>query len=484
MTMSCKKYLTYEEFGAKGDGVTDDLAAIIATHEEANRTGKTVKAKDGATYYIGGKNAHAVIKTDVCFGNAEFIIDDRAVENRNSPLFTVESDAIPFTPDIKTLKKGQKKVDFPHEGTVFVQVKNANKPIFIRKGLNKTNGDPTQDIFIVDGEGNVLSTIDWDYDEITYAKAKRIDDAPITIEGGSFTTISNHEEAKYRYFSRNISITRPNVTVKGIKHYMKDVPEEAAPYGGFINIGETANVKVIDCLLTPRFIYWTESAVPGQKVAMGSYGIGLGACINVLCKNMKQTIDIHDRRYWGLVCSNFCKDLTFEDCNISRFDAHMGVSNVTLKNCTFGHQCVNLIGFGKAYIENCHIYGYQFIALRGDYGSVFFGDIEVKNSVWHPIKHPKLSAFAAYNSGDHDFGYECHMPNITLDGFTIDDEQNPDGAFYILPNYDGNYTGEGIKYPYHTTKVLKVKDVKRASGKPFGFCENPAQYKDLKVIEE
>jgi hypothetical protein len=48
--MSNKNYLTYEEFGAKGDGVTDDFAAIIACHEEANKTGTPVKARNGAKY--------------------------------------------------------------------------------------------------------------------------------------------------------------------------------------------------------------------------------------------------------------------------------------------------------------------------------------------------------------------------------------------------------------------------------------------------
>jgi hypothetical protein len=33
LTMSNKNYLTYEEFGAKGDGVADDMAAIVACHE-------------------------------------------------------------------------------------------------------------------------------------------------------------------------------------------------------------------------------------------------------------------------------------------------------------------------------------------------------------------------------------------------------------------------------------------------------------------
>ena len=42
----------YEQFGAKGDGKTDDRAAIIAAHEAANRLGSSVRAKDGATYYV------------------------------------------------------------------------------------------------------------------------------------------------------------------------------------------------------------------------------------------------------------------------------------------------------------------------------------------------------------------------------------------------------------------------------------------------
>ena len=31
------KILTYEEFGAVGDGINDDLPAIVACHAEANR---------------------------------------------------------------------------------------------------------------------------------------------------------------------------------------------------------------------------------------------------------------------------------------------------------------------------------------------------------------------------------------------------------------------------------------------------------------
>lgn len=84
-------YITYEMFGAKGDGVTDDYDAIVLAHEAANEQNLPVKAKNGATYYIGhmgyflnpvndGKsrdlNKGGVIKTATDWTGATFIIDD------------------------------------------------------------------------------------------------------------------------------------------------------------------------------------------------------------------------------------------------------------------------------------------------------------------------------------------------------------------------------------------------------------------------
>ena len=47
-------FVTYEAFGAVGDGVTDDTAAIVAAHAYANEHGLPVKTDPDATYYIGG----------------------------------------------------------------------------------------------------------------------------------------------------------------------------------------------------------------------------------------------------------------------------------------------------------------------------------------------------------------------------------------------------------------------------------------------
>ena len=480
------EFLTYEQFGAKGDGVTDDFDAIIACHEEANRTGTPVKARDGAKYYVA-KVATATVKTDVDFGTAEFIIDDVNVplDKKGTPIFSVPSTFEDFTPEITSLSAGQKKIDFPHEGKVYVRVYNDNHRIFIRKGLNMNNGAATQDCFIVDAEGNILTDIDWDYGEFTKVYARRVDDTPIILKGGKFTTIANQAESFYNYYGRNIAIRRSNVTVDGLTHIVTGELDHGAPYGSFIGITECCNVTVKNCILTPHLIYWTESKVPGKPVAMGSYDINLGASIGIKCINITQTVDIYDKRYWGIVCSNFCKDLYFDGCIISRFDAHQGVTNVTLKNCEFGHQRVNLIGHGEALIENCKMTGPTLFGLRGDYGSVWFGSITLKNCTL-TVNTPGqvFSIFGANNIGNHDFGYECCSPTVlTVDGLFVDDKDGPDKTFSLLPDYMYGYNGEDIPYPYVPVKRLVLSGVKRASGNGYVLCNNSELYRDT-VIEE
>ncbi len=84
------------DFGAKGDGKADDIDVIAATHAFANLHGLAVKADDGATYYIGGRERTVVIRTDTDFSKAAFLIDDTEVQNRNASVFMVSSGLKPF----------------------------------------------------------------------------------------------------------------------------------------------------------------------------------------------------------------------------------------------------------------------------------------------------------------------------------------------------------------------------------------------------
>lgn len=296
----------YSDFGAMGDGKTDDIDAIVAAHAFANQNNLLVKADDGATYYIGGKERTVVIQTDTDFGNAAFIIDDTEVQNRNAPVFMVSSSLQAFKLEsISSLERNQEKIDVSLPGTCLITVTNSHVKHYIRFGPNQNNGSPQTDIFLVDKNGNVdmETPIIWDFDQITDITALPIDKKTLNITGGHFTTIANKAESKYTYYNRNISIKRSNVIVNGLEHHITGEGDHGAPYGGFINISGCANVTVKNTILTGHKTYRTIGSA-GKPVSMGSYDISVSRALNVSFITCSQTNDINDRKYWGILGSN------------------------------------------------------------------------------------------------------------------------------------------------------------------------------------
>lgn len=486
-------WVQYSDLGARGDGRTDDIDIIAATHAVANHYGLSVKANDDASYYISGKERTAFIRTNTDFGKATFIIDDTRVQNRNASVFMVNSDLKPFKLDkISSLKRNQQKIDQSLPGACLVTVTNANVKRFIRFGLNQNKGSSQTDIFVVDKNGNVdmNAPIVWDFEQITDITAIPIDETTLTISGGRFMTLANKEESKYNYYSRNITIRRSHVLVQGLEHRVTGEGEHGAPYGGFINIGDCAYVTVRNTLLTGHKTYITIGAAE-KPVSMGTYDISVNRAINVSFINCSQTNDINDKTYWGIMGSNFSKNLLYDSCIFSRFDAHMGVANATIRNATLGHMGINAIGSGLLTVENSTIYGYSLINLRSDYGSTWQGDVLIRNCVFVPSggKPVNSSLIGGSNSSQHDFGYTCYMPErITIENLKINDANHPES--YNGPAIFSNFnpalkdTSYQETFPFIRTKEVILRNVSTASGMRLRLSDNPFLFKEVKVLTE
>lgn len=481
----------YAKFGAVGDGVTDDIEAIVRAHEFANRQRLPVKADEGATYYIGGKDKTAVIQTDTDWGTARFVIDDTAVVNRNANIFVVQSSLKPLTlGGITSLKKSQSTIAASLPGSCLISVSNSRVKHFIRFGLNQNNGSPQTDTFISDKDGRVDSNtpIIWDFDQITKITAQPMDTTRLTITGGRFTTKANAAESKYHYYSRGIAIRRSNVVVDGVEHHITDEGDHGAPYGGFINISSCANVTVQNSIFAGHKTFSTIGSA-GKPVSMGTYDIALNRALNVSFINCRQSNDIKDRSRWGIVGSNFCKNLLLDRCVFSRFDAHQGVANATIRNSTLGHAGLNAIGFGTLVVENSTLYGGSLINLRSDYGSTWQGEFIIKNCVFVPScgKPATAALIGGSYSGQHDFGYTCYMPKqIAIDTLRIDDTNHP-GKYRgpaIFADFNAKFTDDSYKekYPNVKTETVVLKNVTTASGKPLRLSDNPVMFKGVKVI--
>lgn len=486
-------WVQYGDFGAKGDGKTDDLEAIVATHAFANQQGLPVKADEGASYYLGGKALTAIIQTDTDFGTASFIIDDTDVENIKSRVFSVRSAKESFIPEgVTSLKRNQETIGITLPGTCLITVTNTKQTRYLRYGANQNEGAPQKDVFLADQNGRVdmNAPIIWDFDEITEITAQPLDENTLTLKGGRFTTIANQAESKYTYYHRGIEIARSHVQVEGLEHRVRGEGDHGAPYGGFIHIRDCAHVTVRDSLFTGRKTYQTIGSA-GRPVSMGSYDILVNNALNVSFIHCQQTNDITDRSYWGIMASNFSKNLLYDHCTLSRFDAHMGVANATIRNSTIGHQGIALIGSGLFHAENTTVHASNFIGLRGDYGSTWRGEFIIRNCVFVPRRDTLSQSvlIGASNTGQHDFGYPCSMPErILIEDLRVEDGNPPVDyqgvAVFADVRRDRPADAEGDPFPYVLPKELILRRVTTTSGIPLRISPHPTLFVKTKVIRE
>ena len=455
--MSENKIVRYEDFGAVGDGKTNDFAAMKAAHAYANENDLKVVAEPGKTYLIDktGKES-VVVMTDTVWEGATIVVDDRYVfpndPERLTQAFIIKSQyekvvhgedseivkAINAAGGIKT---NTKKLPYAFGYPAMLVPYDTTHKVYIRYGLNQNAGQDQHEVILVDGEGNIDPDTPalLDYNHISYIVEIRADDKPITLLGGTFVTRANRAPCAYTYYSRNISVCRSNVTIDGLKHRITDEGNHGAPYAGFLNARSVNNLFVVNCDFQAHRYYMNEDPNTGGPTWMGTYEIGGGESNNLYYKNCTQinfyspdghpTSAWYDKDgntalnnkggtagIWGVMGTNYCKNVTYDNCTLNRFDAHAGVYNATMKNNSKVIS-VNLIGGGTALIENSEIHNSVILNLRSDYGSIWDGDIVIKNTKFFSnAVNPTLITGSWTN---HNFGYKTRIPNIEIDNLEI-----------------------------------------------------------------
>ncbi len=471
-------YVTYEAFGAVGDGKADDLDAIVKTHEYANANGLSVFANETATYYIGGADKTARIMTDTDWSTARIIIDDTQVENRSAWIFNIAptKESISITDKVSPMKSDAENIGTSLDSKSLVVLTDSNVKRYIRKGANQNSGSNQTDVILVDENGNISpdTPLIWDFDAITSATAYPVDTEVLTVRGGFFTTIANNASSEYNYYTRGIQVRRSNTVIDGIYHDVKNEGKTGSPYSAFVSLSCCADVTVKESTFTGHKKYSTIGSA-GTSVTMGTYDIGAATAVNASFINCNQTNDITDSDYWGIAGTNYCKNLVYDGCALSRFDAHQGVLNATVRNSVLGHHGIKLIGSGTALVENTTVLSDSFIAFREDYGSTWNGEMIIRNCKFYPTG-VSSHIIDAQNSEDHDFGYICYLPEkIEIDGLYV----HRLGNSYLFTKVNPKHKKDSYnaEYPVVPPQEITVRNFSSLLSQRLRVSKNEAIFK-------
>ena len=305
--------LYYSDFGAAGDGATEDFFNLKAAHDHANETKRhTVYAESGKTYYIhetrvggtGNTPQIITIKTNVIWGDAKFIIDDHdlstfdGTKRHNNNIFNVVSDydditvtdAAKLTP-LAGVGEDTEKLALGLGYPAMITIYNEKHTVYRRSGKQDA-GQAQREVILIDEYGNIDESTPFmfDYTEVTKYVVHRTDVEPVTISGGIFTTVASSvniydeeyftENEKYKgdgYILRGINVSRPYTVLSGVEHYVTgEIPLNkqtatycGVAYNGFFYATSTNDVLFKDCVLTGRRCYTKK--VGGT---MGTYDFG------------------------------------------------------------------------------------------------------------------------------------------------------------------------------------------------------------------
>ena len=217
---------------------------------------------------------------------------------------------------------------------------------------------------------------------------------------------------------------------------------------------------------------------------MGTYDLSGNSSNKMYFKNCRQANLFNERGernygIWGIMGSNYCKNITYDTCLLSRFDAHAGVYNATIINSTVVN--LRLTGGGKFTLRDSTIFGYgnSLISLREDYGCTWRGDIEIKNVLYKNIE-PETSVFGAEYNPCHNFGYQAYFPeNITIEGLTLETPAKLSLFSDIAPGCDFDPESDTVKVDgeikinVNKTFLPKKIDVRDFPKNAFSFDGSP-----------
>ncbi len=382
-----------------------------------------------------------------------------------------------------------------------LQLRNAETNNYLRYGYVGPTGSSQREIVLVDKDGNIdpSTPLLHDYTAITDVIIHRADTTPITIKNATIESKASRVNLLGGYYSigRGITINRANVTLENIVHEITgEIPKNQPvkqdenglsviadgysysggkivdkngktylgndikpftghSYGGIVSVSETHNTLVKNFTFQAR-TYYQE----------GTYDIGAYLTNKIVFQDCVQsnffeagTTKPNMGKCWGVAGTNYCKNMEYLNCKLTRYDAHSGVTNGKIIGGELA--ILRLIGGGDFIMDGVKVWAYSGtpFQLREDYGASFNGTITIKDvdivDAFGKGEVP-ITSLISVPSSYWDMGYKTFMPSIIIDNLDIETSKkviNLTGKGTSNMSYDASH-----HYPYRDIYTMDPSD--------------------------
>lgn len=366
-----REIVSVKDFGAIGDGVTDDTVAVRAAHVYANSVNAPV-SYNGIDRIALQADAQIPMKTSTDFSGCELVILGGVMTPPSfstfNTLYLITDDDCPietYTGAMtgSNLIEGSRSPCFNIFNGHGVAVIQAN--LITVPDRDKTGTMEYRQAFKINRQGIASHPLSRDLSgsaanmEMTYRRTskKRLSIRNVSLTDGAWNN------------QRVFKINRCNVDISGFSVLFDD-PDTFS----FDNICELISIYH-GCDIVINDFTTTGRRYVGSQA---SYCLAIYSGADIYVNRMNAVSG------WGATGTDDVSGLYFSDSILNRVDAHSSGHNIFVNNCDL-HDMGVVYGWGGGIISvtNSRLHDCSAISTREDYGGQFFGNLVVDNCQFH-----------------------------------------------------------------------------------------------------